>query len=91
MLEASSGSEAVALYQSDRPDVVFLDITMPDMGGIAALEEIRKFDAEARIAMATAMGQQSVIMEAMKAGAKDFLVKPFKPEQVLNTVDKLLG
>lgn len=91
VLEAASGFEALALYKSERPDVVFLDITMPDMDGLAALEEIIKFDAEARIAMATAMGQQRIVIEALKAGAKEFLVKPFQPERVLTTVDKLLA
>ncbi len=91
VVEAADGLEAVALYQSERPDVVFLDITMPGMDGLAALEEILKFDAEARIAMATALGQQNVVMDALKAGAKDFLVKPFEPERVLKTLDKLLG
>jgi len=91
VLEAASGFEALALYKSERPDVVFLDITMPDMDGLAALEEIIKFDAEARIAMATAMGQQCIVIEALKAGAKEFLVKPFQPERVLTTVDKLLA
>ena len=91
VLEAASGFEALAIYKSERPDVVFLDITMPDMDGLAALEEIIKFDAEARIAMATAMGQQRIVIEALKAGAKEFLVKPFQPERVLTTVDKLLA
>ena len=91
VVEASDGLEAVALYHSERPEVVFLDITMPGMDGLAALEEIMKFDAQARIAMASAMGQQSVVIEALKAGAKDFLVKPFEPERMLKTLDKLLA
>jgi len=66
-VEASNGIEAVALYQSERPDVDFLDVTMPSMDGLAALVEIIKFDAQARIAMASAMGQQSVVMQALKA------------------------
>ena len=91
VVEAADGLEAVAFYQSERPDVVFLDITMPGMDGLAALGEIRKIDAEARIAMASAIGQQSVVIQALKAGAKDFLVKPFEPERVLKTLDKLLA
>ena len=90
-MEAADGIEAVALYQSERPEAVFLDITMPGMDGLAALEEILKIDAQAQIAMASAMGQQSVVMQALKAGAKDFLVKPFEPERVLKTLDKLLA
>ena len=91
VVEAADGIEAVALYKSERPDVVFLDITMPAMVGLAALEQIKPFDSDARIAMASAMGQQSVVMQALKAGAKDFLVKPFDPERVLKTLDKLLA
>ncbi len=64
---------------------------MPGMDGLAALEEIIKIDAQARIAMASAMGQQSVVMQALKAGAQDFLVKPFDPDRVLKTLDKLMG
>jgi two-component system chemotaxis response regulator CheY len=90
VVEAANGLEAVALFQSERPDVVFLDITMPGMDGLAALEEILKIDAQAPIAMASAMGQQSVVMQALKAGAKDILVKPFERERVLKTLDKLL-
>ncbi len=91
VVEAADGLEAVALYQSEQPDVVFLDITMPGMDGLAALEEILKINAKAQIAMASAMGQQSVVMQALKSGAKDFLVKPFEPERVLIPLDKLLA
>ncbi len=91
VVEAADGLQAVALYQSEQPDVVFLDITMPGMDGLAALEEILKIDSQARIAMASAMGQQSVVIQALKAGAKDFLVKPFEPERVIKTLDKLLA
>ena len=91
VVEAADGIEAVALYQSVRPDAVFLDITMPGMDGLAALAEILKIDAKAQIAMASAMGQQGVVMQALKFGAKDFLVKPFEPERVMKTLDKLLA
>ena len=91
MVEAADGLEAVALYQSEQPDAMFMDITMPAMDGLAALEEILKIDAQAKIAMASAMGQQSVVMQALKGGAKDFLVKPFEPERVMITLDKLLA
>ena len=91
MVEAADGVEAVALYQSEQPDVVFLDITMPAIDGLAALEDILKINAQARIAMASAMGQQGVVIQALKAGAKDLLVKPFEPERVIKTLDKLLA
>ena len=86
---ASTGAEAVENYKASRPDAVLLDITMPDMDGLQALKEIRKIDPNARIAMVTAMGQQSIVMEAMKSGAQDFIVKPFDPERVLAAVKKL--
>ncbi len=89
--EAATGSEAVASYKADKPDGVLMDITMPDMDGLTALKEIRKFDPDAKIAMCTAMGQQSLVMEALKAGAKDFVVKPFDPGRVLAAVKKLIA
>lgn len=68
-----------------------LDITMPDMDGLEALKELRKIDPGARIAMVTAMGQQSIVLEAIKAGARDFVVKPFDPNRVLAAVQKMIG
>ena len=68
-----------------------MDITMPEMDGLAALKEIRKMDPNARVAMVTAMGQQAIVMEALKAGAKDFVLKPFQPDRVLNALQKLLA
>ena len=89
VVEASTGAEAVENYKASRPDAVLLDITTPDMDGLQALKEIRKIDPNARIAMVTAMGQQSIVMEARKSGAQDFIVKPFDPERVLAAVKKL--
>jgi len=91
VMEAGTGAEAVEKYQADKPDAVLLDITMPDMDGLAALKELRKVDPDARIAMVTAMGQQSIVMEALKAGARDFVVKPFDAARVMAAVEKLLG
>ncbi len=90
VIEAATGAQAVEVYKEDRPDVVLLDITMPDMDGLTALKELKKFDPEAKIAMVSTMGQQSVVMEALKSGAQDFLVKPFDPDRVLATVRKML-
>lgn len=90
-IEAENGVEAVDKYKSEKPDAVMLDITMPDMDGLEALKKIQKIDSNARVAMVTAMGQQSIVMEAVKAGAKDFVVKPFDPNRVLAAVQKLLG
>lgn len=91
VLEASTGAEAVETYKADRPDAVLLDITMPDMDGLQALKEIRDFDSNAQVAMVTAMGQQSIVLEALANGARDFIVKPFDPERVLAAVEKLVG
>ena len=91
VIEAATGAEAVESYKTERPDAVLLDITMPDMDGLQALKEIRKIDPEARIAMVTAMGQQSIVMEALKSGAKDFIVKPFDPDRVLAAVQKIMA
>ena len=90
VIEAATGAQAVEVYKEDRPDVVLLDITMPDMDGLTALKELKKLDPNAKVAMVSAMGQQSVVMEALKFGAQDFLVKPFDPDRVLATVRKML-
>lgn len=91
VIEAANGVEAVQRYKEERPDAVMMDITMPDMDGLEALKELRKIDPGARIAMVTAMGQQSIVMEAIKAGARDFVVKPFDPNRVLAAVQKMIG
>ncbi len=90
-IEAENGVEAVNKYKKERPDAVMLDITMPDMDGLEALRQLMKIDSNAKVAMVTAMGQQSIVMEAIKAGAKDFVVKPFDPNRVLAAVQKLVG
>ena len=91
VLEASTGAQAVDAYKESSPDVVLLDITMPDMDGLTALKHIREYDPSAKVAMVTAMGQQSIVMEALKSGASDFLVKPFDPDRVLEAVKKMVG
>ncbi|MDR3592964.1 MAG: response regulator [Negativicutes bacterium] len=89
--EASTGTQAVRLYQELHPDVVTMDITMPDKDGVSAVREIRKIDPGAKIIMCSAMGQQEMIVDSIKAGASDFLVKPFQPERVLESLRKILG
>lgn len=91
VLEASNGQEAVERYQQHRPDLVMMDITMPVLDGIAAVKEIRKLDPQAKIVMCSALGQQAMVIEAVKAGARDFIVKPFEPDRVVATVRKLLA
>jgi two-component system, chemotaxis family, chemotaxis protein CheY len=89
--EAVNGRDAVEKYDLVKPDMVTLDITMPEMTGIEALKAIREMDPEARVLMVSAMGQQELIVEALEAGAMDFVVKPFQPAKVLETVQKCLG
>jgi len=89
--EAANGVIAVEKYKEIRPDLVTMDITMPEMDGITAVREIRKLDPEAKIIMCSAMGQQAMVIEAIQAGARDFIVKPFQPERVLEAVRKNLG
>ncbi len=88
--EAENGQVAVEKYKDLQPDLVTMDITMPEMDGIAAVKEIKSFDPAATIIMCSAMGQQSMVIDAIQAGAKDFIVKPFQPERVLEAVGKAL-
>ena len=89
--EAENGQKAVEKYKELSPDLVLMDITMPEMDGIQALKEIRKLDANSRIIMCSAMGQQAMVIESIQAGAKDFIVKPFQAERVLEAVKKVIG
>ena len=89
--EAENGQQAVDKYRALRPDFVTMDIVMPDMGGIEAVREICKTDPDAKILMCSAMGQQALVVEAIQAGAKDFVVKPFQPSRVLEAVQRVLG
>jgi two-component system chemotaxis response regulator CheY len=89
--EAETGVQAVEKYQELRPDLVTMDIVMPDMGGIDAVREICRVDPRAKILMCSAMGQQALVVEAIQAGAKDFVVKPFQPSRVLEAVQRVMG
>jgi len=88
--EASDGEEAIDMYQEKRPDLVLLDITMPKMDGITALKKILVLDPDAKIIMCSALGQQRLIVQAIQLGAKDFIVKPFRPERVISSIKKAL-
>jgi len=88
--EAVNGRDAVEKYSELQPDLVTMDITMPEMSGLEALRAIRASDSSARVLMVSAMGQQKMIVEALESGAMDFLVKPFQPTKVLETVKKCL-
>jgi len=89
--QAQTGAEAVAKYKELQPDLVTMDIVMPDMGGIEAVRAIVADYPEAKILMCSAMGQQSLVVEAIQSGARDFVVKPFQPLRVLEAVQRVLG
>ena len=88
--EAENGAVAVEKYKDLKPDLVTMDITMPDMDGIAAVREIKSVDSAAKIIMCSTMGQQAMVIDAIQAGAKDFIVKPFQPERVIEAVSKAI-
>ncbi|SDN19898.1 response regulator [Acetanaerobacterium elongatum] len=89
--EAGDGELAVAAYQAGHHDLVILDITMPNMDGLEALKRIKGIDASSRVVMCSAMGQESMVVDAIKLGALDFIVKPFKPDRIIQTVKNILG
>ncbi|HVZ81986.1 MAG TPA: response regulator [bacterium] len=89
--EAENGRDAVELYKKIRPDLVTMDIVMPDMDGIEAVKTIRSFDPEARIIMVSAMGQQSMVIDSIQAGARDFIIKPFQPPRVHEALRRVMG
>lgn len=87
--EAENGNVAIQKYKELSPDIVTMDITMPDMDGLEALKEIKKINPNAKIIMCSAMGQQAMVIEALQNGAKDFIVKPFQPDRVLTAIKKV--
>lgn len=89
--EAENGIKAIEKYNETKPDLVLMDITMPEMDGIQALKKIKEADANACVIMCSAMGQQAMVIEAIQSGAKDFIVKPFQAERVLEAVKKVVG
>ncbi|WP_047981261.1 response regulator [Ornithinibacillus contaminans] len=88
--EAQDGAQAVQMYQELTPDLVTMDITMPEMDGLSALKKIRETNPEAKIIMCSAMGQQAMVIDAIQAGAKDFIVKPFQADRVIEAIQKAL-
>ena len=88
--EAENGIKAIEKYQETNPDLVLMDITMPEMDGIQALKEIKKINENALVVMCSAMGQQAMVIESIQAGAKDFIVKPFQADRVIEAVRKVL-
>ncbi|WP_427338656.1 response regulator [Caloranaerobacter sp. DY30410] len=89
--EADNGAKAIEKYKELKPDLVIMDITMPEVDGIQAVKEIKKFDENAKIIMCSAMGQQAMVIESIQAGARDFIVKPFQADRVIEAVKKVLG
>ncbi|MBU3804291.1 MAG: response regulator [Candidatus Cellulosilyticum pullistercoris] len=89
--EAENGLKAVEKYKELMPDLVLMDITMPEMNGIDAVKNIRAIDSAAKIVMCSAMGQQAMVIESIQAGAKDFIVKPFQADRILEAVRKVVG
>ncbi|PLR94829.1 response regulator [Bacillus sp. T33-2] len=89
--EAETGIEAVRLYRELKPDLVTMDITMPEMSGLQAVKEIKRDYPDAKIIMCSAMGQQKMVVEAIEAGAKDFIVKPFDDSHVLDSITRVIG
>ncbi len=90
IVEARNGSEALKKYKEQRPDIVTMDITMPEMTGLEALKAIIDYDATAKVVMVSAMGQEAMVREAIMNGAKSFIVKPFKEEHIVKTLNKIL-
>jgi two-component system chemotaxis response regulator CheY len=88
---ATNGIEAVQLYKRYQPDLVTMDITMPDMDGLEALGEIMKINPKAKVIMCSAMGQQRMVIDAIRVGAKDFIVKPFQKDRVVEAINRVLA
>ena len=91
IIEAENGMVAVSAYKRARPDLVFMDIAMPEKDGLTALKEIRSHDPKAKVVMLTALGQESIVLEAIRSGARDFMLKPFERNRVLGAISKQLG
>ncbi|WP_071459455.1 response regulator [Bacillus massilinigeriensis] len=89
--EAADGAQAIEKYKEFQPDLVTMDITMPEMDGIQSLKEIRKINPNAKVIMCSAMGQQAMVIDAIQAGAKDFIVKPFQADRVIEAISKSLS
>lgn len=91
IVEAGNGEQALAAYVTEKPDLVLMDITMPVMDGLEALRRLREMDSSAKVVMCSAMGQETMVVDALKLGARDFIVKPFKPDRIMKTVNSILG
>lgn len=90
IVEAENGERAISVYSSEKPDLILMDITMPIMDGLEALKNLKEMDSSVKVVMCSAMGQEAMVVEALKLGAKDFIVKPFKPDRIMKTVHSIL-
>lgn len=90
IIEAANGEEAVEKFKEERPDLVVMDITMPVMNGLESLSKLKEIDSNVKVIMCSAMGQENMVLEALKLGAKDFIVKPFKSDRIMKTISSLL-
>lgn len=90
VLEAGNGEQALSVYAEEKPDLVLMDITMPVMDGLESLRHLKEMDPKVAVVMCSAMGQEIMVVEALKLGAKDFIVKPFKPDRIMKTVKGIL-
>lgn len=91
IIEAGNGEQAVNTYVTEKPDLILMDITMPVMDGLEALRKLKEMDSSVKVVMCSAMGQETMVVDALKLGAKDFIVKPFKPDRIMKTVNSILG
>lgn len=91
IVEATDGEEAIKIYNAEKPDLTLMDITMPNKDGLEALKELKEIDPSIKIVMCSALGQEKLVLEALKLGAEDFIVKPFKPERIMKTISNLIG
>lgn len=91
IVEAGNGEQALSAYAAEKPDLVLMDITMPVMDGLEALKRLKEMDSGVKVVMCSAMGQETMVVDALKLGAKDFIVKPFKPDRIMKTVNSILG
>jgi two-component system chemotaxis response regulator CheY len=91
VVEADNGMKAVELFRAEKPDVTFLDLSMPEKDGLAALKEILALQADAKVVMLASLGQETLVLQAIRAGAKDYIVKPFEKDRILAVIHKILG
>lgn len=91
IVEAGNGAQAISAYEAEKPDLILMDITMPEMDGLEALKRLKEMDNSVQVVMCSAMGQETMVVDALKLGAKDFIVKPFKPDRIMKTVTSILG